>query len=264
MKFNNSNYKVYLERMDKSAAISSKGLILKYVKGRALDVGCGSGVLLRQLDNAKGIDLNINAVEECIKQGLDAECISLFDLTEKFDTIIFSSVLHEFSSYADSGRFGKKPIEAALLQARNNLDYNGRIIIRDGVAGDTYPIIVTAKSIEVVEAFKKYIIDAPMWDKNVKVNIDNLKITAPFNILKEFMFTYTWGPESYPREVNEKFGILRPGSWVNLIESCGYKIDYIQYFPEEYEKYLSKYFEDDEVLNMIFKRSVVLIVATKI
>ena len=264
MEFNNSNYKTYLERMDTSAAISSKGLILNYTKGRALDVGCGSGVLLRQLNNAKGIDLNPKAVEECIKQGLDVECVALNDVNEKFDTIIFSSVLHEFSSYANSGRFGKKPIIEALLQARDKLDYNGRIIIRDGVAGDTYPVIVTAKSEKVVEDFKQYIKDAPMWDKNIPINCDGLKITAPFNLLKEFMFTYTWGPESYPREVNEKFGILRPGSWVNVIESCGYKITHIQYFPEEYEKYLSKYFEDDIVLETIFKRSVVLIVATKI
>lgn len=265
MNFNNSNYKLYLERMDASAAVSSKGLIPTYATGRILDVGCGSGVLLRQLENAKGIDLNPKAVEECKKQGLDADCISLFDLDEKFDTIIFSSVLHEFSSYADENRYTSIPIENALKQAYKNLNKGGQIIIRDGIEGKRICATLTAKNEEVVEAFKKYLKDAPMWDEaNTFVVYDGLQIVAPIKVLKEFMFTYTWGPDSYPREVNEKFGILNEYRWRETVTKAGFDVTYVKTFAEEYADYLSVHFERDTTLEFIFNDSTILLIATKL
>ena len=58
-----------------------------------LDVGCGSGDFLRQMQGAldipriKGIDLSPVMVEYTRAQGIDAECIDLCDLTSSYDVI---------------------------------------------------------------------------------------------------------------------------------------------------------------------------------
>lgn len=263
MELNSVNYKLYMQRMDSSYTKTTKGLIPMFAKGQVLDVGCGSGVLLRQLKNAKGIDLNPKAVGICTEQNLNAECVSLHDVEGTFDTIIFSSVLHEFSSYADHQRYSEGPILEALIDANRKLNQGGQIIIRDGVKGSRVYATLTAKSEKVVEDFKKYVIDAPMWDNDTFIVYDGLKIVAPMSILKEFMFTYTWGPDSYPREVNEKFGILTQNKWLELVNKAGFKTVCCKVNAEEYVEYLSKHFENDDTLKYILRNSTIFIVAKK-
>ncbi len=58
-----------------------------------LDVGCGSGDFLRQMQGAlgisqvKGIDLSPFMVAQILEQGYDAECIDLCDLDGTYDVI---------------------------------------------------------------------------------------------------------------------------------------------------------------------------------
>jgi len=58
-----------------------------------LDVGCGSGDFLRQMQSAleipqvKGIDLSPLMVSKTTEQGLDAQCIDLCDLKGQYDVI---------------------------------------------------------------------------------------------------------------------------------------------------------------------------------
>lgn len=58
-----------------------------------LDVGCGSGDFLRQMQGAleipqvKGIDLSPLMVSRTAEQGFDAECIDLCDLKGRYDVI---------------------------------------------------------------------------------------------------------------------------------------------------------------------------------
>jgi SAM-dependent methyltransferase len=58
-----------------------------------LDVGCGSGDFLYQMQQAlnipqvKGIDLSPLMVSKSLEQGLDAECIDLCELEAKFDVL---------------------------------------------------------------------------------------------------------------------------------------------------------------------------------
>jgi predicted TPR repeat methyltransferase len=58
-----------------------------------LDVGCGSGDFIRQMQgvleitNIKGIDLSPLMVAQTLKQGYDAECIDLCDLSGSYDVI---------------------------------------------------------------------------------------------------------------------------------------------------------------------------------
>jgi len=58
-----------------------------------LDVGCGSGDFLQQMQTAlnipevKGIDLSPLMVSKTLEQSIDAECIDLCDLTGSYDVI---------------------------------------------------------------------------------------------------------------------------------------------------------------------------------
>ena len=57
-----------------------------------LDVGCGRGGFMTRMKSdgvsTKGIDLSSFMVEECTKEGLDAECIDISEVEGKFDAIV--------------------------------------------------------------------------------------------------------------------------------------------------------------------------------
>ena len=95
------------------------------------------------------------------------------------------------------------------------------------------------------------------------IKINGKKITVNSSFIKEFMFTYTWGKDSYFREVQEKFGILRKNEWIKIVKDVGFKIKYVQTFREEYVEYLSKYFVVTNELVELLNESTILIVAEK-
>ena len=57
-----------------------------------LDVGCGRGGFMQRMlsdgISAKGIDLSQVMVDECVAQGLDAECIDIADVSGNYDAIV--------------------------------------------------------------------------------------------------------------------------------------------------------------------------------
>ena len=57
--------------------------------------------------------------------------------------------------------------------------------------------------------------------------------------MKEFLCTYTWGPESYEREICERFGILTERGWVQALGKNGFSVETVTKSKEEYEKFLS-------------------------
>lgn len=264
-----SNHQQYLDRMTTSFSVSSKRLIPLYITGKkVLDVGCGSGVLMKELLSYRpnidimGIDINKKTVEYCIAQGLNVKCGTLDDLEEKFDTIIFSSVLHELSSYADDNlRFTVLPIINALQRAYQLLNPNGTIIIRDGLKGSEEYMTITAKSDKEINAFNKYMRENPIFC-NPQYNVDGMFITTTEKIIKEFLFTYTWGEESYSRELNEQYGILTVDEWKKVVEYCKLTISATTISAEEYAKYLYASFSKKE-LDKIFAQSTIVLIARK-
>lgn len=94
-------------------------------------------------------------------------------------------------------------------------------------------------------------------------SISGTKIIAPQWILKEFIFTYTWGMESWSREIQEQFGILSKKKWKKTLDACGFDITVFTASGEEYEKYASNLFVDDEMLSNILSECTVFIVAKK-
>ncbi|MCD6653632.1 MAG: class I SAM-dependent methyltransferase [Sulfurovum sp.] len=75
-----------------------------------LDVGCGSGDFLLQMQEAlgimapKGIDLSPLMVQKSSQKGIDATCIDLCELEDKYDVI---TAVFDMLNYLDKPSFGR-------------------------------------------------------------------------------------------------------------------------------------------------------------
>ena len=259
-KENQENYQIYLKRMTESMKYSTKGLIPLLAKNskNILDVGCGSGVMLKALEienpnsTLTGLDLNIDAINELRKSNSNWKLyhMDFMNLKEvKFDTIIFSSILHEISSYHNNPakRFTSTPILEAFIKSNSLLEDGGSIIVRDGLLlpeDKSYnKVLVSFTKVEDGEWLYRFKNDFKGFT-NTNINteiikLDNNMYLIAEGFLKEFLCKYTWGEESYPREINERFGILTKDMWISLLKEAGFKVETIIESKEEYEKYLS-------------------------
>ena len=75
--------------------------LVKNIKGRTLDVGCGIGDFLRYRANTIGVDINPLTVTHCQKQGLEAHLMSSGVLpfeADSFDSVVLDNVLEHLES----------------------------------------------------------------------------------------------------------------------------------------------------------------------
>jgi len=182
----------------------------------------------------------------------------------QFDTIIFSSVLHEVYSYND---FDMQKVIETLQQAVNLLSEQGRIIIRDGInhPDDSQQRIIEFINDEDIEVFYRYC----KYFKGRAIpfkQLNNKKILLSINNAMEFLYTYTWGHESFYREVQEQYGILNAHEYQNLLKSFGLTIihesEYLQAgYIENLEPKINLYDEQGNTVD--FPNSNMLLIAEK-
>ena len=259
-KQNRENYERYLKRMTESIRNSTKGFLpIMARKGkRILDVGCGSGVLLYALSaenpeaELTGLDLNAEAIKSLRDSGAPFDLIhgDFLALKEgKYDTVVFSSILHEISSYCpqESRRFTAGPVEDAFRKCREIMPAGGTVLIRDGVLTDpeeqNVPAVISFKKPEDSEWLFRFQKDFRGFDNtDVSREIKDLgdgRYQVGRSFLKEFLCTYTWGAESYEREICERFGILTERGWIEALRKNGFSVETVTQSKEEYEKFLS-------------------------
>ena len=257
---NRENYERYLKRMTESIRNSTKGFlpIMARQGKRILDVGCGSGVLLYAIaaENPEaeltGLDLNEEAINSLRASGAPFDLIhgDFLKLAEgKYDTVVFSSILHEISSYCpeESRRFTEGPIDDAFAKCREIMEPGGTILIRDGMLTDpeerNVPAVISFKKPEDSEWLYRFQKDFRGFDNtDVCREIRDLgdgRYQVGRSFLKEFLCTYTWGPESYEREICERFGILTERGWVQALGKNGFSVETVTKSREEYERFLS-------------------------
>lgn len=240
-----------------------KKVISDFAVGKVmLDIGAGGGVMLDILSENHpeatviGIDISINVVEELNRRKFrenkswhvkQANALELKDYYEpgSVDTIVFSSILHEMYSYIPyKGRkFNRDVVIQALKSSFEVLNKGGRIIIRDGIM--TEPIdqwrLLEFEDPKGMDFFMRYVHDFRGRTINYE-RLESLLIKLPVNDLMEFLYTYTWGEEAYPHEVQEQFGYFTPSEYEEVIHvSLGKEAKIIKlhhYLQNGYEEFL--------------------------
>ena len=236
---------------------STKLTILDYIVGnKIVDVGSGGGILLDEIEKRYpkkeiiGTDISQNVIELLNKKKMDENhnwtpikhnfVDSVF--STKVDTIIFSSIIHEIYSYSDigNGKFDKKTIKQALSNAVKSLKDGGRIIIRDGiVTASNERMRINFKTEDGFVCFQEFLNDFKGMDflpYNIKcseLNYNKLSVITDINYGREFLYTYTWGKESYPHEVQECFGYYTLDDFYDVFEELGMQVIVAKSFLEE-------------------------------
>ena len=268
-----NNEDKYLRTMNDVSA-STKDGIIDYVVGKSVvDVGSGGGILLDRLEtkypkmHVIGTDISANVIE-ALNQKKKKEghrwSVTVHNFVEKpfeqkVDSIVFSSILHEIFSYTEGehGRFDLDSVKKALRFAYESLTPGGRIIIRDGVKAEGAAVRkIWFKTEAGMDFFRNYqvdfkgLTDIPENRKVTNIDEAGLTVTGDVNMIREFLYTYTWGTESYAHEVQEQFGYFTLAEYRAFLESLGAKVLCAEEilepgYPENLNRYLTLLDERD-------------------
>lgn len=236
----------YLAIMNDSEE-STKNSIVDYVVGESVvDVGSGGGVLLDLLEEKYpgkrilGTDISDNVLEVLERKRkteghswmVRRHNFAMEAFGEKVDTIIFSSILHEIFSYTETekGRFEIETVKTALRNAYDSLNPGGRLVIRDGVKSpsDDSVIDIRFKDPAGLDFFRNFVRDfqglKEIEDRKIVIREAENSVSACTNFAREFLYTYTWGTESYAHEVQEQFGYFTIEEFRSFFEELGARI----------------------------------------
>lgn len=260
------NFNTYLDRMAKSAHFSSKQNVPAIVRSndcrKILDVGCADGsftaMIARECPEARivGLDINPKCIEEAKRKWgtgggrLEFVCGELGELEERFDCIVFGSVMHEISSYCsvEKLRFGQTPIAEAIKEANERLCSGGIMVVRDWV-DCTKQTLIRAKfnSGWYQTMFEDFIshdfaaIDHVSKDQMVFASDDTPGVYFIHEtLLMEYLMTVTWGYESWKRETQERRFICKKGDWYEMAEAAGFSVIGWLQTTEEYPLYCDR------------------------
>lgn len=222
---------LYYDRMRSS--VGDKARMFPYIAGgNIVDVGGGDGSLLAALidshpDLAREVT-NFDASHTSLKRSWNcgvpavkgyADEIERFFAPESVDTILASAVVHEIFSYGNHHR-GQKPGQVSNVHdffegASHVLRKKGRLIVRDGIhPGDTQGRLHLPA--DAVEEMDRFLFWSPFIGKKAEGKDRSIEIheegdgeySGSLSSLMEFLFTYTWGADSFEREVQEFYGVF--------------------------------------------------------
>jgi hypothetical protein len=225
----------YLANMN--AARSDKERMLDFVRpGRIVEIGPGGGVVLDLLEQrfpaseVIGVDLShevVTALEQRARTGGNrwrvvhgaAEDLAAL-VPAPVDTVVFCSILHEVYSYTDP-KFSLDSVKHVVQAAFATLGPGGRIVIRDGVMpppGTRRIRMLAPDARTTFDMFVAQFEGRPI--RFVELAPDRVQLASADAM--EFLYTYTWGPASFPYEVRELYGILTYDDYLTRVVAwCG-------------------------------------------
>ena len=277
------NEKQYYDRMDQS--LGDKRTILSLIdpsSSSILDYGAGTGKLSAELSrlykNAMitAFDSSLQSIEmlkeikstrknfeiipiEMIHRNpgsiLSIDFFKTFN-PGRFDTIIFSSVLHEiYSLERYRGKlFNPDSVIDTLAAAINVLTPTGQIIIRDGIK----PLMTDIVNVRIkdedfskrcncfLEVFQGHYIPFSIKRISEKEFIYKMK----YSDAMEMLYTCTWGEQSFPREVKEQYGYFNCREWAQAIDMIQKRL--VSQKDRIYMKHFREYFQEDYKTHLQF------------
>ncbi|MGN6104084.1 MAG: methyltransferase, partial [Kofleriaceae bacterium] len=225
----------YLATMN--AARSDKQRMLDFVvPGRIVEIGPGGGIVLDLLEQrfpdseVIGVDLSREVVAALAQRARSgghrwrivhgaAEQLAAHT-GGPVDTVVCCSILHEVYSYGEP-RFALASVQRVVEAAFAALRPGGRLVIRDGVMPPPGIRRFAMRAPDVRPTLALY---AAQFEgrpiRFTELAPDRVEMTTADAM--EFLYTYTWGPASFPYEVRELYGILPYDDYVaQLIAWCG-------------------------------------------
>ncbi|HTR52586.1 MAG TPA: methyltransferase [Kofleriaceae bacterium] len=260
-----ANEASYLASMN--AAKTDKQRMLDYVRpgrssvspGKIVEIGPGGGVVLDLIEarfassEIIGVDLSrevVAALEARAKAGRHrwrvvlgaAEALGELVGAGTVDTVVCCSILHEVFSYTPP-RFAIESVARVVRAAFAALRAGGRLVIRDGVMPPTATRRIRFIADGARATFDLYV--AQFDGRRVEFRelaADRVELSAADAM--EFLYTYTWGPASFPYEVREQYGVLPYDDYVAaLLGWCGPGARAIA-LPPEQRSYLQPGYRD--------------------
>ena len=229
-----ANEASYLSSMN--AARSDKQRMLDFVRpGRIVEIGPGGGIVLDLLEarfpdaEVIGVDLSrevVTALEGRARANgnhwrvvLGAAEALAEHVPTPVDTVVFCSILHEVYSYTEP-RFQLASVRRVVRAAFEALRPGGRIVIRDGVMPPPGTRRIAFLAPDARATFELYV--AQFEGRPIRFTPVGDRVELSTADAMEFLYTYTWGPASFPYEVRELYGILTYDDYLaHLLDWCG-------------------------------------------
>lgn len=209
----------YFERMAAATAEKTE-LIPHLVAGTVVDVGAGGGELAQRMmaepriDRVFAIDNSLDSVRRLqqipVIDTIYGSTERLAEISEHapINNIVFSSVIHEIFSYAPAGTW-HQTVDTALQRAIDALAPGGRLLIRDFVLperADERAVLITPDD-AADGLIYDYLERTPFADLRELDELDEHMFLGTRRSVSEALLTINWGPESLPREAQERYGL---------------------------------------------------------
>ena len=158
--------------------------------------------------------------------------------------MVFCSILHEVYSYTEP-RFQLESVRRVIRAAWSALRPGGRLVIRDGVMPPDATRRLRFIADDARATFELYVAQfegRPI--RHRELGPDRIELSAADAM--EFLYTYTWGPASFPYEIRELYGIMRYDDYVAaLVEWVGGPTDaHVIALPAQVHSYLQPGYRD--------------------
>jgi SAM-dependent methyltransferase len=233
----------YFDRMGSSLGDKAR-MVLPHLRGpRVLDVGAGGGELTAAIAGAgfqaSALDAAPDAIARLaalgllheVQQGYAEQVPQVFG--EPFDAIVVSALMHEVYSYGTSPEtgppvLGYDAVSLTLTRFRETLRDGGRLIIRDGVMPDRplEPATVEGLAAEDIVAFHDYLRRSPhpaLRALHLRGRtLTGQTLTGTRHAVAEFLFTLTWGIETFPREALERYQLFSLAGYSEYAGALGF------------------------------------------
>lgn len=258
----------YFERMavslgDKMKIVEQLPAVTNDYSPKVLDIGAGGGEFAHALSElgytVTALDANRDSIEH-IRQNFPEITTkwSLANYADDFvsnfyDAVVCSSILHEVYSYGDDERDpgDLKSVETALKSFLHVLKPGGVLVIRDGVKPRGWSDSATVRIVNGDdEAVRLYLEQCPFANAAIPgvtgktVQLTQLKLGLWSGNLRsayEFYMTYNWGVENYHREANELYGIMSLSEYSSLLQYVGFELVSAESWVQPgYSEYLPK------------------------